>query len=100
MARGCGGGVRLGLAATIAPMLFWSWSKRREGAAERFRKEHEAWLTRALLDGREYPRIPTRAVRAGGFDGLRRRAGGPQRAAMWWDAALLRVDEAPGRRRA
>ena len=65
-------------------------------ASERFRAEHTAWLTMAMLTGRSYPRIPTRRIEIGGrggFDGLRRRPGGLERAASWWRAALSRVND-------
>ncbi len=63
-------------------------------ASERFRAEHSAWLTLAMLTGRPYPRIPTRRADHGGFDPLRRRPGGLARAAAWWRAALARVNDA------
>lgn len=87
-------------AATIAAMLFWNPLRRRRlaSAAERFRREHSLWLTRAMLTGTPYPRIPSRRVDAGGFDGLRRREGGPGRAERWWSAALTRVEGTPGGR--
>lgn len=62
-------------------------------AGERFRAQHSAWLTHALLTGRSYPRIPTERADRGGFDRLRARRGGLARAASWWRAALARVDD-------
>jgi hypothetical protein len=62
-------------------------------ASERFKAEHSAWLTMAMLTGRSYPRIPTRPTDRGGFDALRARAGGMSRAAAWWRAALARVND-------
>lgn len=62
-------------------------------ASERFRAEHSAWLTLAMLTGRAYPRIPTKRTDLGGFDALRRRPGGLARAAAWWRAALAKVDD-------
>jgi hypothetical protein len=62
-------------------------------ASERFRAEHSAWLTLAMLTGRAYPRIPTKRTDQGGFDALRRRPGGLARAAAWWRAALAKVDD-------
>ncbi len=62
-------------------------------ASERFRAEHSAWLTLAMLTGRAYPRIPAKRTDLGGFDALRRRPGGLARAAAWWRAALAKVDD-------
>ena len=62
-------------------------------AGERFRAQHSAWLTRAMLTGRSYPRIPAKPAAAGGFDDLRRRPGGLRRAAAWWRAALAKVND-------
>ncbi len=67
-----------------------------QNASERFRAEHSAWLTLAMLTGRAYPRIPTKRADlggVGGFDALRRRPGGLARAAAWWRAALAKVDD-------
>jgi hypothetical protein len=64
-----------------------------QSASERFRAEHSAWLTLAMLTGRAYPRIPTKRTDLGGFDALRRRPGGLARAAAWWRAALAKVDD-------
>jgi hypothetical protein len=61
--------------------------------AERFRMEHEVWLNAVLRSGREMPRIPLRREDRGGFDRLRSRQGGPDRAARWWDLALRRAGE-------
>ena len=73
------------------------WNRRSirdlQTASERFRAEHSAWLTYAMLTGRSYPRIPTRRADLGGFDALRRRSGGLARAAAWWRAALSRVND-------
>ncbi|MEM9374391.1 MAG: hypothetical protein AAGA55_12185 [Planctomycetota bacterium] len=62
-------------------------------AGERFRTQHSAWLTRAMLSDRSYPRIPAKRTDLGGFDSLRRRPGGLQRAAAWWRAALAKVND-------
>ncbi|MCC5824367.1 MAG: hypothetical protein LAT64_12035 [Phycisphaerales bacterium] len=64
-----------------------------QSPSERFRAEHSAWLSYAMLTGRSYPRIPTRRADEGGFDGLRARPGGLARAAEWWRAALARVND-------
>ncbi len=63
-------------------------------AAERMRDQHSAWLTAAIMTGRVYPRIPTKGVARGGYDRLRARPGGPERAETWWRGALERVDDA------
>ncbi len=60
-----------------------------------FRRVHEAWLDRALRSGRVYPRIPLRRADWGGFDALRRRPGGRERAEKWWSVALTKVDSDP-----
>lgn len=62
-------------------------------ASDRFRAEHSAWLSYAMLTGRAYPRIPTRRADRGGFDALRLREGGMARAAAWWRAALALVND-------
>lgn len=64
-----------------------------QSTSERFRAEHSAWLTLAMLTGRAYPRIPTKRADRGGFDDLRSRPGGLARAAAWWRAALARVND-------
>ena len=56
-----------------------------------FRRTHERFLTRALSEPGEFPRIPVRRVADGGFDTLRRRPRGLTRAEQWWSAALARV---------
>jgi hypothetical protein len=61
-------------------------------AGERFRREHEAWLNAAILSGRRFPRIPLRRQDEGGFDLLRARPGGRERAERWWRLALARLD--------
>lgn len=74
-------------------MIWWPFRKRELlTASERMRREHSLFLTRAMLVGRRYPRIPSKRVAAGGYDGLRARTGGPERAGQWWSAALSRVD--------
>ena len=77
----------------------WNFSPFRKrkllDASQRFRREHEVWLTHALArlrrSPRSVPRIPTRAVRNGGFDALRTRDHGPERAKAWWLLAMERV---------
>ena len=81
-----------GLESTL--MIWWPFRKRElESAAERMRREHSRFLTRAMLGGRRYPRIPSKRVASGGFDALRSREGGAERAGQWWSAALDRVDQ-------
>jgi len=60
-------------------------------AAEVARELHSQWLTRALEQGLDRPRIPVRRVDEGGFDPLISRPGGKERAEAWWKAALDRV---------
>ena len=75
-------------------VLWFPWRRKRlADAAERFKREHSMWLTKAMLSGREYPKIPTRPVERGGYDAMRTRPGGQNRAAQWWTGALSRVDE-------
>jgi hypothetical protein len=62
-------------------------------AGERFRAQHSAWLTRAMLYDRSYPRIPVKRADLGGYDRMRRRPGGLGKAAAWWRAALARVND-------
>ncbi|GJM19546.1 MAG: hypothetical protein DHS20C14_17590 [Phycisphaeraceae bacterium] len=98
---GRGSGVMLeaggpgGRAATIAAMVLWNpFRRKRVGeAADRFRRHHSLWLSRAVLTGRDYPRIPTRPVARGGYDARAKRPGGSERAAAWWTGAMARVDE-------
>jgi hypothetical protein len=61
--------------------------------AEKYRREHEAWLNRALASGHPYPRIPLKRVDRGGFSGLLARPSGRALADLWWIAALDRVDD-------
>jgi hypothetical protein len=75
-------------------MAWGLWTQRRlVSASEVFRRQHSLWLTRALLSGREYPRIPVRAVARGGWSRLMARPGGPALAERWWAGALARVDD-------
>lgn len=60
--------------------------------AERYRRVHERWLTRALASARPIPRIPVRRVDRGGFDRLRDRPGGQDLAERWWALAMATVD--------
>jgi hypothetical protein len=80
----------------------WNFVQRDDSPthAERFRREHSAFLTRALLGGPRYPTIPTRRVADGGFDALTRTPAGRARASRWWAAIFWRMDriERMGRR--
>lgn len=71
--------------------MLWNRREKRD-LAEHYRRVHEAWLDRAVRTGRPDLRIPTRQVRRGGFSGLMSRPSGRHWAAMWWTAALQRVD--------
>lgn len=62
-----------------------------EEAGARARREHSAWLTKALRNGARWPRIPTRKVSQGGFAAMMARQGGPERAEQWWSAAIDRA---------
>lgn len=75
--------------------MIWNGFKRKQvlDAGARFRAEHSRFLTLAMLSGRRYPRIPAKRVDQGGFHGLLKLDEGQKRAAMWWAAALNRVDE-------
>jgi hypothetical protein len=63
-----------------------------EDPGEKARREHSAWLTKALAGTRRYPEIPVRPVPEGGFDELRHRPNGMKLAERWWRMALRRVD--------
>jgi len=70
--------------------FFWGHRSLRDAGA-RFRAEHSAFLTRALLGGRRYPRIPTKRVDRGGWDRVRQ-TGGEDRFEQWWQAAFGKTD--------
>ena len=61
-------------------------------AGTRFREEHSAFLTAALGSKKRYPRIPAKPVDQGGYSGLLKLERGEKRAAMWWGAAMNRMD--------
>lgn len=65
--------------------------RRKLDAGERFRAEHSAWLTLAMMSGRRYPRIPAKKVELGGYDRLLERQSGRRHAARWWQLALARI---------
>ncbi len=81
-----------GACGTLGAMFWVSRRRLLESFGARARRVHSAWLTRAVREGRAYPRIPTRRVDLGGFDALMRREGGPKIAERWWTIALLRVE--------
>jgi len=91
-----GRGVEAGLwdAGWYTRRMFWNrLTGRRAGTPEAMRRQHSRWLTRAFQTGHEYPRIPVRAVAAGGFAKLMARPGGPALGERWWSMALERVDD-------
>jgi hypothetical protein len=61
-------------------------------AAEKARRLHGEWLTRALADPMRYPRIPARPVRDGGFTQLVTHPRGRAWADGWWRDTLDLVD--------
>ncbi|MFM9996115.1 MAG: hypothetical protein ACKVU4_09975 [Phycisphaerales bacterium] len=79
--------------------MFWRSFGFRDGFSpgDVVRRAHERWLDRALRSGKPYPRIPLRRADHGGFDRMRARAGGRDRAARWWALALERVTTDPSR---
>lgn len=80
--------------AIIKVMILSLFGKRRRMlTGEVARRQHSMWLTRAFQVGREYPRIPVRAISSGGFTRLMTRPGGPALAERWWARALDRVDD-------
>lgn len=68
------------------------WNDDSLDLAERARREHSEWLTRAMASSREYPRIPVRPVVTGGFSRLLSRGNGAELARRWWEAALARME--------
>lgn len=67
--------------------------KRRRVADLRLRMidETSQFLTWALADGRDPPRIPTRPVEHGGFEAMMRRPGAREAAGRLWLRALDRL---------
>lgn len=72
-------------------LRFWNRNNRHLHA-ERVRRMHEAWLDRAVRQGRAHPSIPKREVRLGGFESLMRTPGGRIWAKHWWDDALSKPE--------
>jgi hypothetical protein len=74
--------------------VFWNFAKRGNlndlGAS--MRHAHSRWLTRAVASPRGLPRIPTIAVRDGGFDPIVATPAGRAWAESWWDQTLVRDD--------
>ncbi len=50
--------------------------------------ETSRWLSWALSQGRDLPRIPTRMVDHGGFTEILKKPGAKQLAARWWKRVL------------
>lgn len=74
--------------------MIWRWMSKaaRLEAGAKFRREHSLWLSRALIERRQYPVIPTHRSDRGGFARLRATPEGRARAELWWELALQRVD--------
>ena len=74
--------------------MLWNWLRRRDPAelGQRARREHSQWLTRAMTEGRSYPRIPARRADLGGFSELLSRPEGRIVVDWWWAHTLEQVD--------
>jgi hypothetical protein len=61
-----------------------------ESVAERMRRFHSAWLTRAIRHGggAGIPRIPARRVSEGGYSPLMGTVEGREWAEAWWNETL------------
>jgi hypothetical protein len=63
---------------------------------EKFRREHERWLNRALRSTKPLPkplpRIPLRPVSRGGFERLMSSERGRRAVGRWWKSTLGRTD--------
>jgi hypothetical protein len=73
--------------------VFWNVTKRDLsdlGAA--MRRAHARWLSRAVASPARVPRIPTIAVRDGGFDPIVSTPAGRAWAEAWWQQTLVRDD--------
>ncbi len=79
-------------------MSFWKRLLERTGLAETpgeaMRRQHSVFLTNAILNNKQYPRIPTRIVNecSNGFAEAMARKHGPEHAEKWWSLALERVE--------
>jgi hypothetical protein len=60
--------------------------------AEIARRMHSEWLTWALSADRPFPRIPSQAVRDGGYEALLARPRGRRICDRWWRRALAAVE--------
>jgi len=76
---------------------YWTQSQFIE-AGERARQEHALWLTQAMRSRKPYPKIPLRAVDAGGFERLMHKQGGERLTTSWWEAAFARIDRVESRK--
>lgn len=56
--------------------------------AELMRRRHSEWLTRALRQPSQYPRIPVCPVADGGFGPTLATPDGPAWANQWWSETL------------
>ena len=56
------------------------------------RRSHSAWLTWALASEERFPRIPSQAVRDGGYDALLASSRGRRVCGRWWRRALAAVE--------
>lgn len=80
-------------------MIFPAFRFTRDGfgipAGVRMIREHSAWLSRMLGDGRrgKVPRIPVRKVSRGGFSRLMSTPGGRYRAERWWEKTLEKIKD-------
>ena len=54
--------------------------------------ETSRFLSWALSEDRQLPRIPTTSVTGGGFDQLMKMPGAKKIAAKWWIAAIERIE--------
>lgn len=74
-------------------MIWNSFRLAREvSPAERFRREHELWLNRAIRSTTPMPRIPLRPVSRGGFERLASSGRGRRAINAWWGSTLRRAD--------
>lgn len=60
--------------------------------AEIARRTHSEWLTWAMRSERPFPRIPTQAVRDGGYEALVTTTRGRRICVRWWRRALAAVE--------
>jgi hypothetical protein len=74
--------------------MFWEFFSLSKLAnhAEMMRLRHSVWLTRALGRASAYPRIPTRPMAEGGFNGLMATRAGRAWAEEWWSDTLRSDD--------